>query len=183
MTDINDEKKPLAIGDKVYFRKLLPNDKSQRYLNWLNDPEVQKYSSRRGRTLTMDDIEKFLDYVNFTRDWHYAIVLKDSHLHIGNISISSFDERNKSAGFAMMLGDRQYRGQGYVIEALELIAKIAFEKLDLHRLWLEGIDPKINEAMKELNWTQEGVSREAFLIDDKYEDYIRWSLLKPEWQN
>lgn len=183
MTDANNEKKPLAEGDKIYLRKLLPSDKSQRYLNWLNDPEVQKYSRRRGRTLTMDDIEKFLDYINFSRDWHCAIVLKDNHLHIGNISVNLIDEKNKGAELSMMFGDPQYRGLEYVVESIKLAIKIGFEDLDLHRLWIEGIDSKINEAMKQLNWTQEGVSREAFLVDGKYEDYIKWSLLKPEWES
>jgi RimJ/RimL family protein N-acetyltransferase len=36
--------------------------------------------------------------------------------------------------------------------------------------------------MKKLGWTQEGIKREAFLLDGSFIDFICWSVLDREWQ-
>lgn len=179
---IDEDKKPLMTGEKIYLRKLVPSDKSQRYLSWLNDPEVQRYTQRRGRTLSMEDMERFLEFVNFSRDLHLAIVTKDNHLHIGNIALNRIDELNKNAELAIMIGDREYWNKGIGTEAIKLVTEYAFTKLNLHRLYTGANNIAFHRIMTKLNWTQEGVARQAFANGPVYEDYVRWSILKPEWE-
>ena len=179
---MTDDTKILAGGERIYIRKLLASDKSQKYLNWLNDPEVQQYSRRRGRTITMKDIEDFLGYAQFSHDLHCAIILKTSHEHIGNIAINSIDDINGSAEVSYMLGNRSYWHQHYEAEAIQLAAQVAFETLKLHRLWAELTGPNFEAVMSELHWVKEGIAREAFKLNGEYLDYTRWGILDYEWK-
>lgn len=174
-------KKPLIVGERIYLRKLELSDKSQQYLNWLNDPQVQKYTRRRGRTLTMKDIEDFLQFMEFSRDYHCAIITVNNKIHIGNISINSIDELNKSAEISIMIGDKNYWGKGYGKDAIELATKYAFENLKLHRIWAESPNPAFNKMIEKMGWMHESVAREGFLFEGKFFDNERWSILENEY--
>ena len=46
-------------GSKVYLRPLERSDLNERYLNWLNDPEVTRYLETGAFPTTSQDLEKF----------------------------------------------------------------------------------------------------------------------------
>lgn len=168
-------------SDRLLLRSLQLSDKSERYLNWLNDPEVQKYSRRRGQISTMENIEEFIKSSLEGNDFHFAIFTKNNNSHIGNISLNSVDELNNHAELSIMIGDKNVWGRGYAKEAISVLLKFAFEKLNLNRVWAESCNPAFIALMNKLFWFKEGVRREAICIDGVYLDYVNWSVLKKEW--
>lgn len=153
---------------------------SDRYLSWLNDREVQRYTRRRNRTTSQQDLRDFLTSVEGSKDMHLAIVMKDGEKHIGNLSLNNLDEINKSAEISIMIGDKDEWGKGYAREAIQLVTEVAFDRLHLHRLWAESPNPAFNAMIKEMGWTQEGVRRESMLIEGQCTDVLCWSLLESE---
>ncbi|MDO8499646.1 MAG: GNAT family protein [bacterium] len=168
-------------GDRLRLRTLQPSDRSERYLAWLNDAEVQKYTRRSGVISTMSDIDSFIAYSLACSDFHFAIFLKDSDSYIGNVSLNSVNERHKNAEVSIMLGDRSCWGRGYAAEAINLVVDFAFKDLTLHRVWAESCNPAFIALMKKLNWREEGIRRDAVFLNNKYLDYIDWSVLESEW--
>lgn len=168
-------------SERLLLRTLQPADSSERYLGWLNDPEVQKYTRRRGRTSSRQDVIDFIDYTLKSADFHFAIFLKDMGLHIGNASLNSVDEINKNAEVSIMIGDKAVWGNGYGSEAINILTGFAFKDLKLHRVWAESCNPGFIALMRKLKWRQEGVRRDAVCVGDKYLDYIDWAVLENEW--
>lgn len=168
-------------GARLRLRTLQPADSSERYLGWLNDPEVQKYTRRHGRTSNKQDIIDFIYYTLKSVDFHFAIFLKDVNLHIGNVSLNSVDELNRSAEVSIMIGDKTAWGKGYGSEAINLLTDFAFKQLNLHRVWSESCNPGFIALMNKLKWSLEGVRREAVCVAGKYLDYIDWAILENEW--
>lgn len=166
--------------DRLYLRTLQPTDRSEQYLGWLNDPEVQQYTRRRGRTSTMVDIDNFIANTLESGDWHFAVFTHENK-HIGNISLNSVDVRNCSAELSIMLGDREEWGKGYATEAILGLTNFAFREIGLHRVWTESCNPAFIKLMKKMNWPQEGIRREAVKLDEGYVDYIDWAVLQTEW--
>ena len=102
---------------------------------------------------------------------------------IGLIRINHIDFINRSASVG---GDiiKDYRGKGFAKEMFELIFKLCFDYLNLHRLWLlvlENNDIAINLYNK-LGFINEGKQREAIFRNGKYLDYIMMSILFSEYK-
>ncbi|OHB19961.1 MAG: hypothetical protein A2666_02310 [Parcubacteria group bacterium RIFCSPHIGHO2_01_FULL_47_10b] len=179
----HDVNRPLVRGERIYLRRLHSLDKNQRYLDWLNNPEVQKYTRFHARTVTIDELDNFLQLVKFTHDVHCAIIVLADNQHIGNIALNSLDEFNKKAHVSVMIGEQSAWSEGYVEEAVRLISQLAFDTLGLHRLWAETPHPKFNEVLERLGWMHESYAREAFNIDGRFVDHSRWALLEHEWRS
>lgn len=85
---------------------------SERYVGWLNDPEVVRYSEQRHRHHDLASCTAYLQAMLSSRDLFLAIEAVDPALgHIGNISVS-FDDPNRSADVSIMVGETAARGTG-----------------------------------------------------------------------
>ncbi|MBI2989702.1 MAG: GNAT family N-acetyltransferase [Candidatus Magasanikbacteria bacterium] len=175
-------RKCIREGKRLCLFKLSKDFFSPQYLSWLNDKEVQRYTRRRNKTSSEQDLLDFLRYAEETKDLHMAIILKDSEKHIGNISLNAIDEENRSAECSIMIGDKSEWGKGYAGEAIDLATAVCFDDLGLHRIWAESPNPSFNAIMPKLGWTQEGEKREAIHIEEGFFDFACWSLLETEWR-
>ena len=57
-----------ASGEKVYLRPLELSDLNERYLSWLNDPEVTRYLESGTFPMTRHDLQKFYQEVTGSRN-------------------------------------------------------------------------------------------------------------------
>lgn len=85
---------------------------SDRYVGWLNDPAVVRYSEQRHRHHDLASCTAYLQAMLASHDLFLAIEAVDPALgHIGNISVS-FDYPNRSADVSIMVGETAARGTG-----------------------------------------------------------------------
>lgn len=82
----------------------------------------------------------------------------------------------------LFIGDEKYRNKGYGAEALRLACKYAFDKLNLHSLYLNVFD--FNEraiaCYKKVGFKEAGRLREAYFVNGKYNDVITMDLLRED---
>lgn len=173
----------LIAGGRLGLRKLLPADATPRYVQWLNDAHVQRYSNKRGKKFSLNDVRAFIASTAQSSDWHLGVFVKDESKHIGNISINAVDKKNNSAELSIMIGDRSVWGRGYATEAIMLATEFAFRALKLHRLWTESPNPAFAAIMRKLRWVAEGRRRDAFRMPRGYRDFECWSILETEWKS
>lgn len=177
------EKRYLIKGKNLALRKLVLSDVNKVYLAWLNDGDIQKYTRRRGQKMTILGLKKFVKSIEKSKDWHFAIIIKDNKKHIGNVFLNLVDELNKSADLSIMIGDKNEWGKGYAQEVIKLATQFAFDKLKFHRLSAGSPNPAFNAVVKKLDWKLEGKRRDAFFFEGKFIDISCWSILKNEWIN
>lgn len=82
-----------------------------------------------------------------------------------------------------MVKDISNRSQGLMTEALHAVIEHGFTKMNLHRIEaLVGIEntPSL-KLMQKFKFTQEGILRQHYFINDKYEDSVVFSLLREEY--
>lgn len=90
---------------------------TERYVGWLNDPEVVRYSEQRHRRHTLSSCREFVASFADGPSHLWAIVEKEQGLgHIGNIN-SAVDAPNSTADVAIVIGDRRAWGRGLGSEA------------------------------------------------------------------
>lgn len=90
---------------------------SSRYVSWLNDPVVVRYSIQRYKRHTLETCREYWQSFKDTPNSLWAITVVDGEFeHIGNIS-AYIDVYNSIAGVGIMIGERGVWGQGYGLEA------------------------------------------------------------------
>jgi RimJ/RimL family protein N-acetyltransferase len=168
-------------GKTLILRPLSMADASDAYLAWLNDAEVLRYRGPKAFPSRRADMERFLERIQAGGDLHLAVCLRATGVHVGNLSLNSINWPHGHCELSIMIGARDQWGKGIGREAIDLATRHAFRSMGLRRLWAESPNPGFNAVVKRLGWKQEGVKRQAFLLDGNHVDIECWGLLKSEW--
>lgn len=167
-------------GEKVILRPVKLND-AQRFVKWLSDPEVNKFTTRR--KITLKEEKKWIrDFPARKEDKIFAIDTKDG-IHIGSIGLHHIDSRDKNARFGILIGDKKYWNQGYGRNATKVILNYAFNKLKLHRidLGVYSYNSRAIKVYKKLGFKLEGIKREAVFHKGKFYNDLCMGILRKEW--
>ncbi len=90
---------------------------TERYVGWLNDPEVVRYSEQRHRRHSMESCRQYARAMAGAGNPLWAIIAVDPDLgHIGNIS-ANLDRNNGLCDVTILIGERSAWGRGLGTEA------------------------------------------------------------------
>ncbi len=167
-------------SERLGLRPLRKDDIGERYLAWLNDPDVNRYSGRRFRPTSQPAAEQYLAGVGGDAQV-LAICTLDGDVHIGNIKYGPIDWCSRCSEIEILIGDKSRWGKGYATEAIALVCNHLFLTLKLHRVEAKTANPGFARAVRKLGWTQEGILRDRFLSADGFCDYLYFSLLEDEY--
>ncbi|HET6793161.1 MAG TPA: GNAT family protein [Acidimicrobiales bacterium] len=80
--------------------------------------------------------------------------------------------------------DRVQAGNGYMPEAVVVVARFAFEDLLLHRLQVAIIprNDRSRRVMEKLKLREEGVAQRLVEINGVWEDHVRYAVTAEEWK-
>jgi RimJ/RimL family protein N-acetyltransferase len=167
-------------GKRIYCRPIEINDAEGNYPNWLNDPDVCRYNSHGDITYTREMARTYISSVTDNPAYAvFAICLRENNRHVGNIALQQISTKNRSAEFAVLIGEPSVYGQGIGYEAGKLLVDYAFSTLKLHRLYC-GTHAE-NFAMQhlalKLGMSEEGRRREAIFKNGKFADVVEYGLL------
>jgi len=169
-------------GKRLGLRPLMRADITVDYLNWLNDPDVNRYSRRRNFPTSEMAIEK---YIKSLRDDEavLAIHVKAENCHIGNIKYGAIDWPNRSCEIEILIGEKEQWGKGLGSEAMYLVTSHLFLSLNINRVEAKSANPAFARMVTgNLGWAQVGELRERFYLDGKYISYLWFSILRKEFQ-
>jgi ribosomal-protein-alanine N-acetyltransferase len=113
----------------------------------------------------------------------FDLIEKDTNKVIGNCGFHTWIHEHDRAELGYGLHD-DYKGKGFMSEALEAILQYGFEEMGLNRaeaLISPKNTPSINLVTK-FGFIKEGIIRNHYFIDNVYEDSISYSLLKSEYK-
>lgn len=119
------------------------NHLSDDYVRWMNDADVNKYLESGG-DYTLSKLEDFLKEQEEKDILFWAIHIKESNKHIGNIKIDPIDETIMSGEYGIMIGDKEEWGKGYAKEASNAVVDYCFKVLNLNEITLGVIDSNLS---------------------------------------
>jgi [ribosomal protein S5]-alanine N-acetyltransferase len=183
---------PFAVGSLVLLRPLERSDLNERYLGWLNDPEVTRYTETGIFPSTAADLEKYYHDVSTSKSQvMLAIVDKKSGQHIGNVKLGPIHWIHRNATFGILIGEKKFWGRGVGLEATRLMVEYGFTRLNLHRIGL-GVFADHEAAVRcyeKVGFKVEGRLREDLFqggpdgghYGGKYQDRLWMGLLRSEY--
>ncbi|MDD2807896.1 MAG: GNAT family protein [Patescibacteria group bacterium] len=177
-------KKIILKGRRVILRPLSLKD-APRFCQWLTDPEVTTFLAHY--------YEQGAPSLKEERAW----IKKDNHdnkkisfsidtilgRHIGSTSLFHIDNFSKKAEFGIMIGDKEFWGQGYGTEATKLLVDYGFRKLGLHKIYLGHIAYNIrgHKCYKKIGFKKEGEVRDHIYRNGHWHNEIYMGLLRDEY--
>lgn len=170
---------------KIGLRALEENDVNGEYSNWLNDKEICKYNSHHRYVTTKDEMAEFVRTCNSRIAVVLAVELKETKVHIGNISLQNIHYIDRSAEIAFLMGARELWGKGYATEAARLLINHAFDQLGIQRIYFGTSENNIGmqKVGEKLGFKREGIRRKAIYKDGMFHDIYEYGLLREEWED
>lgn len=172
-------------GEKIMLRMVELEDCSYKYLDWLNDKDVNQYLETRWEEQTIDKIKDFVKSIRESNhSYLFAIIYQDQH--IGNIKIGPIHPIYKYADISYFIGEKSAWGKGIATESISLITKFAFEILGINRVQAGAFAPNVGsqKALEKNGYIKEAIYRKKSFINlgDNYIDSYDYGILKDEYK-
>lgn len=161
-------------GQIIYLRKLLPEDATECYVRWLNDPEVNRFLESRFVHWTVDSVRVYVLERQNPQEHFFAICDVRDGNHVGNIKIGPINPHHRNADVSLFIGEKAYWGRGVAGEAIGLVTTYAFDRLGVLKLQAGVYLANIGciKAFQSSGYSQEGLLRERVLSGGKLDDVV-----------
>ena len=142
---------------------------TKRYISWLNDKKLMRFSEQRFKKHNLNSCKKYLELSKKNKDLFYAIIDKSYEKHVGNIYIK-IDRLNNIGDIRILIGEP---GKSYGFNAwMEAIKKL--RELNVRKI--TGGSIKTNRAMikifKKSNMKLEYTKKKHFKIKNNFYDLV-----------
>ncbi len=153
---------------------------SDRYVQWMNDPEVVRYTESRFSEHSQDRLESFVRAIE-TDPLSIMWAIFVGTEHIGNIKLGPIDWHHAYADIGLILGSKPHWGKGHGQNAVSLVADWAFETLSLHKLTAGICDGNIGSvrAFEKAGFAIEARQYSHYFLEGEYRDRIVMARFNP----
>ncbi len=173
----------MLYGERVRLRAIERTD-IPTFVRWINDPEVRRFLLLYEPMSQAKEEQWFEEHLQ-AKDFVFGIEVHtdEGWVLIGNVGLTSIDWKNRSTTFGIMLGEKEYWGQGYGTDATRAMLRFAFGELNLHRVTLDVYDfnPRAMRCYEKVGFRHEGTKREALFRDGRFHDVHIMAILQHEF--
>ena len=153
---------------------------TKKYVSWLNNPEVVRYSEQRHKKHTVKTCRVYLRLFEKSPNYFWAISVSNDKLdHIGNIT-AYIDEANKAADIGILIGETKALGKGYAAEAWIAVCEYLFKKMNIRKITAGTIssNERMLNLMKRAGMSDDGRRIRQYIWEDKEVDVIHKTIFK-----
>jgi RimJ/RimL family protein N-acetyltransferase len=165
--------RPLAAPDVV------------RLVRWYSDPDVLHWLHRSEEAATTADAERSRLERSVTDPAQVAWMIETlDGRAIGYVRIEGIDATHERASLAIAIGESDCWGAGFGTEAIRLVLRYGFERLNLRRIELvTDIDnERAIRCYEKCGFDREGVLRQHRLRYGQPLDMLQMAILRNEWE-
>jgi len=169
--------------EQIILKSLSIEDISDRYIEWVNDPEITQFLEiRHNLPISKEDVVEFIANCEKNRRHHWGIFVKGEH--VGNISCSAYNHIYKWVDISILIGESEYKRTGLGKLSLAGAIDHLFKVEKFHRVQAGSYANNIPSVrlFTRLGFTQEACLREAAVVGNQYVDVIKFGILESEWK-
>ena len=165
--------------------KSMPFTKTNNYLKWFGDEEITKYNSHGLFPQSQKELDTYYDRCENDKSLLvFMIIEKKTNNHIGNCSLQRIDWINRSAEFAIIIGEKNCWNKGYASEACDKLFEHGFLKLGLNRIWsgTSILNKGMIKVFEKLGMRKEGTYKQGQFLNGEFHDVVIYAILKKQWE-
>ena len=166
---------------QIYLCELEESDFSDEYVSWHSSEHTAFYSGSN-RIFTKDNLlEEFRRGKDQNNIFHFGIFCSANQKLIGVLKLGIVNWSNLSSDMIVFIGDKNYLGKGLAIEAIKLGNNIAFNNLNLRKIYGGMYFDNVAsvKAYLRADWIIEGVLKDHYLYEGKPQDRILVACFNP----
>ncbi len=182
--EINPDEKTYDLGGDIFLKELRVEDINNSYLGWFKDEQVTEFLDAKNISKE-DAVNHLLKGIETKSYYMYAIIAKDSWLHIGNVKIGPINWQHLVADLPVIIGLPSYWGKGLASEAIKIGNHISFNVFGLRKLSGAIASGNVGsiKAYTKGNWIIEGKLKDHLLINGVAQDKVMVSCFNPVFFN
>ena len=169
-------------SENIYLRALEPEDLSFVYEieNNENIWEVSNTQTPYSQFLIKQYLDNSHQDIYEAKQLRLVICQNKNFKAIGLIDLFDYDPRNNRAGIGIIIKDETNRNQGFGMQALELLIKYSFQKLNLNQLFanINAENSSSIALFTKFGFKKIGTKKQWNLIDGIYQDEDFFQLIK-----
>jgi len=171
-------------GKKVRLRPI-ERDDLPRFVAWFSDPDVRRHLTiYKPFSLAQEErwFEKMLESLERQEQVSMAIETTEG-VHIGNVGMHAINWKDRHAELGIVIGDKDYWGQGYGADAIRTMLGLAFGEMNLHRVFLRVDVDNVRgvRCYEKAGFQLEGTLRQVVFREGNYHDQHVMSVLEAEF--
>jgi RimJ/RimL family protein N-acetyltransferase len=169
----------MIFGTKVRLRAI-ERDDLPAFVRWFNDPEVREHLAMY-RPLSLAQEEKWFErHAQPDPPDHVFAIETQEGAHIGNTGLHNVDWKNRNAELGIVIGEKDYWGQGYGTDAIQTLLGYAFGEMNLHRVSLRVDADNLRgiRCYEKCGFCHEGTLRQVVFTEGKYKDQHIMAILR-----
>jgi RimJ/RimL family protein N-acetyltransferase len=153
---------------------------TRRYVAWLNDPEVVRFSEQRHRRHTIESAAEYVRSFDGSASRLWAIEVPGrGEPHIGNIS-AAVDAANGVADVGVLIGERSAWGQGYGSEAWTAVCRFLLQQAGVRKVTGGTVSLNLGmlAIMRRAGMQPDGVRARHLVVDGREADVVHMALFR-----
>ena len=120
---------------RLIIKSLRVDDISKKYIEWLNDKEVNQYLETRFQVQNNQSCLEFVKRMQEDANEElFAIYTNNNNEHIGNCKLGAINKFHHTAEISFFIGSKSFWGAGYATEVVSHVVQYGFENLGLEKI-------------------------------------------------
>lgn len=151
-----------------------------RYVAWLNDCELMRYSEQRHKTHTLESCRTYWRSFADTPHYFWALEEMANDLgHVGNMN-AYVDQHNGLADLGILIGSPQAKGKGYGQEAWAGVCNFLFHEVGLRKITagVLALNRPMLTLARKVDMVEDGIRCRHYLCDGMAVDVIHFALFR-----
>jgi len=149
-----------------------------RYVAWLNDPVIVRFSEQRHKKHTLESCRKYWQSFTGTPHYFWAVTTIDPNIgHIGNMN-AHIDNMNSVADVGILIGERILWGRGYGTEAWIAVCNYLLRDIGIRKVTAGtlAVNKGMLRIMKRTGMVTDGRRIRHRVVDGSEVDIIHTAL-------
>jgi len=170
------------IGKKVVLRPFRQEDISSEYLDWLNNPEVVRYSNQRFYRHTLESCQQYLASFHGSHNHFLAICDAQTQSVVGTLTVYH-KVQHGTADIGIMIGDSAIWGQGIGLDAFQTVIDALVRSGEIRKITAGtlSVNRGMVRIMHKVGMTWEATRKNQELVDGLPVDIVYYAKFCDAW--